>query len=119
MVAKLTTLTMVIASAAIFAGAALAQQDQGVQGGVRKGTLNGISISPGTTLIDPNNDPNGFTAFFQDGLIRFQAVESVSNSPGGNNGLGPRFNFNQCAGCHGQPAVGGSALAVNPQFTGF
>jgi CxxC motif-containing protein (DUF1111 family) len=117
-VAKLTTLTTLAASAAIFAGAALAQQDPGVQSGVRTGTFtNGVSISPGTTLIDPNNDPNGFTAFFADGLSRFQEVESVSNA--GNNGLGPRFNFNQCAGCHAQPAVGGTGAAVNPQFAGF
>src|SRR5215472_7574375 len=45
----------------------------------------------GATIIDPNNDPKGFTAFFNDGLIRMQAVESVSHSPTGNNGLGPRF----------------------------
>ena len=110
----------VVASAAILAGAALAQQDPGVQNGVRTGTFtNGVSISPGKTLIDPNNDPNGFLAFFQDGLNRFQEVESVSNSPGGNNGLGPRFNFNQCAGCHAQPAVGGTGAAVNPQFAAF
>lgn len=70
----------------------------------------------GATLINPGNDPNGFTAFFQDGQNRFQAVESVSNSPTGNNGLGPRFNSMSCSSCHAQPAVGGSGAAVNPQF---
>jgi CxxC motif-containing protein (DUF1111 family) len=70
----------------------------------------------GATIINPANDPNGFTAFFQDGQTRFQAVESVSNSAAGNNGLGPRFNANQCSACHAQPAVGGSGPAVNPQF---
>jgi CxxC motif-containing protein (DUF1111 family) len=84
-----------------------AQTDPGVQSGNR-GT--------GATIINPANDPNGFTAFFQDGLKRFQEVESVSNSPTGNNGLGPRFNSNQCSSCHIQPAVGGSGGAVNPQF---
>jgi CxxC motif-containing protein (DUF1111 family) len=121
-VVKLTTLTTVVASVAIFAGVALAQQDPGVQSGVRTGTFNGISISPGTTLINPNNDPNGFTAFFADGLARFQEIEDVStnNNPNvANVGLGPRFNFNQCAGCHAQPAVGGTGAAVNPQFAGF
>jgi CxxC motif-containing protein (DUF1111 family) len=82
-------------------------EDPGVQSGNR-GT--------GATLINPANDPNGFTAFFQDGLKRFQDVESVSNSPTGNNGLGPRFNSNSCSSCHAQPAVGGSGAAVNPQF---
>ena len=70
----------------------------------------------GATIINPGNDPKGFTAFFQDGLKRFQDVESVSNSPTGNNGLGPRFNSNQCSSCHSQPAVGGTSPAVNPLF---
>jgi CxxC motif-containing protein (DUF1111 family) len=68
----------------------------------------------GATLINPANDPNGFTAFFQDGLNRFQDIETVSNSA--NVGLGPRFNSNQCSSCHAQPAVGGTGAAVNPQF---
>ena len=49
--------------------------------------------------------------FFQDGLTRFQEVEVVSN--GANNGLGPRFNFNQCSGCHSQPTIGGSSPSAN------
>ena len=103
---KLSGFATVVAAAAIFAGAALAQQDPGVQSGNR-GT--------GATIINPNNDPNGFTAFFQDGLSRFQEVENVSNAD--NVGLGPRFNSNQCASCHAQPAIGGSGAAVNPQFS--
>jgi len=74
------------------------------------------SRGTGATIISPSNDPNGFTAFFLDGLNRFQEVEFVSNSPTGNNGLGPRFNANQCSSCHAQPAVGGSGAATNPQF---
>jgi CxxC motif-containing protein (DUF1111 family) len=50
--------------------------------------------------------------FFQDGLTRFQDVEVVSG--GTNNGLGPRFNSNQCSSCHQQPFVGGSSPAANP-----
>jgi CxxC motif-containing protein (DUF1111 family) len=79
--------------------------DPGVQRGNR-GT--------GATLINPADDPNGFTAFFQDGLNRFQEIETVSRSA--NTGLGPRFNSNQCSSCHAQPAVGGSGAATNPQF---
>ena len=30
---------------------------------------------------------------------------------GANNGLGPRFNSNQCSSCHSQPAIGGAARA--------
>ncbi len=87
------------------AGVVSAQSDPGVQSASR-GT--------GATIINPSNDPNGFTAFFNDGLNRFQEVETVSNSA--NTGLGPRFNSNQCSSCHTQPAIGGSGPAVNPQF---
>lgn len=87
------------------AGIAFSQTDPGVQSAGR-GT--------GATLINPADDPHGFTAFFNDGLARFQEVEVVSG--GANNGLGPRFNLNQCSGCHTQPAVGGSSPATNPQF---
>jgi len=104
-VAKLRIFATVIASAAVFAGVAFAQQDPGVQTGNR-GT--------GASIIG-SNDPNGFTAFFQDGLARFQEVENVSNAD--NVGLGPRFNSNQCSSCHAQPAIGGSGVAVNPQFS--
>ena len=84
---------------------ASAQTDPGVQSASR-GT--------GATIINPSNDPSGFTAFFNDGFNRFQAVETVSNSA--NNGLGPRFNSNQCSSCHAQPAIGGSGASANPQF---
>jgi CxxC motif-containing protein (DUF1111 family) len=50
--------------------------------------------------------------FFQDGLARFAEIESVTG--GANNGLGPRFNSNQCFSCHSQPAGGGSSPARNP-----
>jgi CxxC motif-containing protein (DUF1111 family) len=52
------------------------------------------------------------TAFFQDGQTRFLDVEVVTG--GANNGLGPRFNSNQCFSCHSQPAVGGTSPAQNP-----
>jgi CxxC motif-containing protein (DUF1111 family) len=52
------------------------------------------------------------TAFFQDGQARFADVEVVTG--GSNNGLGPRFNSNQCFSCHSQPDAGGSSPAQNP-----
>jgi CxxC motif-containing protein (DUF1111 family) len=85
--------------------AATAAVDPGVQSASR---------NTGGSLINPANDPKGFMAFYTDGLARFQEVESVSN--GVNNGLGPRFNLNQCSGCHAAPAIGGSGPANNPQF---
>jgi CxxC motif-containing protein (DUF1111 family) len=56
-------------------------------------------------------------SFFQDGMARFSFIEVVSGgSPqqGTGNGLGPRFNSNQCASCHLQPQVGGSSPPQNP-----
>lgn len=50
--------------------------------------------------------------FFQDGLSRFAETEVVQG--GSNNGLGPRFNSNQCLSCHAQPATGGTSPAKNP-----
>jgi CxxC motif-containing protein (DUF1111 family) len=52
------------------------------------------------------------TAFFQDGQARFADIEVVTK--GTNNGLGPRFNSNQCLSCHSQPDAGGSSPVQNP-----
>jgi CxxC motif-containing protein (DUF1111 family) len=52
------------------------------------------------------------SAFFQDGANRFAEVEVVAG--GANNGLGPRFNSNQCLSCHSEPASGGTSPAQNP-----
>jgi CxxC motif-containing protein (DUF1111 family) len=41
----------------------------------------------------------------------FQEVDGTAE------GLGPRFNLDSCAGCHSQPAIGGTSPAANPQFT--
>jgi CxxC motif-containing protein (DUF1111 family) len=54
-------------------------------------------------------------AFFQDGMARFDTVEVVSGATQTQgNGLGPRFNSNQCSSCHSQPYMGGSSPASNP-----
>jgi CxxC motif-containing protein (DUF1111 family) len=86
--------------------------------GVRRGPING---QPGTSQTTPaalasvnQNSPTGVLAFFNNGLARFQEIETVSG--GVNNGLGPRFNLNSCAGCHAQPTVGGSSPPANPEF---
>ena len=93
----------------LLAGITLAQTDPGVQSGNR-----GTGAAFSSVL---SNSPSGILSFFTDGQKRFQDVESVSNSPTGNNGLGPRFNSNSCSSCHGQPAVGGTGSATNPQFS--
>src|SRR5260370_39561738 len=88
-------------------GMAFAQTDPGVQSGNR-----GTGAALSSVL---SNSPSGILSFFTDGQTRFQDVESVSNSPTGNNGLGPRFNSTSCSSCHAPPAVGGTGAAVNPQ----
>jgi CxxC motif-containing protein (DUF1111 family) len=74
--------------------------------GVRKAATDG-----GPPLPLPGLTADELT-YFQDGLTRFQVVEAVSG--GTNNGLGPRFNSNQCSSCHQQPFAGGSSPAANP-----
>jgi CxxC motif-containing protein (DUF1111 family) len=58
-------------------------------------------------------------AFFAAASDVFQEIDSVAGNVAGEEGagLGPRFNLNQCSGCHLQPAVGGSAPLPNPQPT--
>jgi CxxC motif-containing protein (DUF1111 family) len=62
--------------------------------------------------------PSNYQQFFEAALLRFQEVNSVSGNLVGSDsqGLGPRFNGDSCAGCHIQPAVGGTSPALNPQI---
>jgi CxxC motif-containing protein (DUF1111 family) len=71
--------------------------DPGVQDGDRGSGLPLADLSPSQL------------EFFNDGLEDFEEAEGVGD------GLGPRFNLDGCAGCHLQPAVGGTSPAVNPQ----
>ena len=98
-----------------FVSAAVAQTDPGVRTGDINGQTGATATSPLPLASVTANTPSGVLEFFQNGLSRFQDVESVSG--GTNNGLGPRFNFNQCSGCHSQPTIGGSGPASNPEFT--
>ncbi|HEY4361762.1 MAG TPA: di-heme oxidoredictase family protein [Bryobacteraceae bacterium] len=49
------------------------------------------------------------SALFFQSVATFNEHETVAA------GLGPRFNLDSCAGCHAQPAAGGSSPAQNPQ----
>jgi CxxC motif-containing protein (DUF1111 family) len=91
-------------------------QDRGRRGGGGGGAQDpGVrtdAVDAGQALASVlANDNPGVLEFFQNGLARFQEVEMVRG--GNNNGLGPRFNFNQCSGCHSQPAAGGSSPSAN------
>ncbi len=68
--------------------------------GVRSGPA-----GAGTAIAGLNGDE---TTMFQDGLTDFASEEKVAD------GVGPRFNFVSCGGCHAQPAPGGTSPAINP-----
>ena len=115
---KIVTLVVCLAVATLFAMLlfylpALAQSQLSLQArdpGVRAGSVNaGQALS----TLSP-----GQSQYFTDGLVRFNEVDQVEN------GLGPTFNSNSCASCHGQPAAGGSSpradqypnIGPNPQI---
>src|ERR1700682_5018138 len=81
--------------------------------GVRPGAA---GAGPALASVLANN-PATILSFFNDGKARFQEVDSVSGTVSGEPGfgLGPLYNSRSCVPCHAQPAVGGSAPAVNPQ----
>jgi CxxC motif-containing protein (DUF1111 family) len=70
--------------------------------GVRGGPAGAGGPLPGLTRAEME--------MFDVGLADFSEEEDVGD------GVGPRFNFVGCAGCHEQPAVGGTSPAVNPLF---
>ncbi len=86
-------------------GTIAAQHDPGPRGGAA-----GVG-GPYEGLSDP------LKAFFNDAMVDFMEVDSVSGTVSGEDGsgLGPTFNGNSCAQCHAQPAVGGSSPMTNPQ----
>jgi CxxC motif-containing protein (DUF1111 family) len=94
--------------------AASAQTDPGVRGGAINGQPAATAANPLPLDSVTANTPTGVLAFFQDGLDRFLEVDNVAGGNAGV-GLGPRFNFNQCSGCHSQPTIGGSGPASNPE----
>ena len=54
------------------------------------------------------------TSLFNAGIDEFKNIDKVPD------GLGPRMNLDSCAGCHAQPAVGGTSPPnLNPQFDFF
>lgn len=95
---KVVKLTTAVAVALLIPTVVIAASDPGVRGG---GAAAGGPL-PGLT---PNE-----TAYFVAGAEVFTEVDGVEE------GLGPRFNLDSCAGCHAQPAMGGSSPPVNPQI---
>jgi CxxC motif-containing protein (DUF1111 family) len=94
------TFVMLASSAGVVLGD-IEVRDPGVRGG---------TIDAGQPLASVAQTP-GATDFFNNGLSRFLNVEVVQG--GINNGLGPRFNTNQCASCHAQPSTGGTSPSMS------
>jgi CxxC motif-containing protein (DUF1111 family) len=96
----LNVLSVSMLSAACTAVALKAQVDTGVRPG---------PPGAGTAITGMTGGELDF--FTNHAVPTFNEVEAVAD------GLGPRFNLNSCAGCHAQPAVGGSSPAINPQVS--
>jgi CxxC motif-containing protein (DUF1111 family) len=93
--------------------------------------LAAITVSPLAAQTDPGPRPgpagagsfyptlnSNEQAFFNQAFLRFQEVDSVSGGITGESGLGlgPTFNGNSCAQCHGQPTIGGASPGLlSPQ----
>ena len=95
-----------IAAALLHADYAWPQQSNNFNGHARDPGPRGGAPAAGGPI-------NGLTAselaFFTVSKATFEEVEAVSD------GLGPTMNLDSCAGCHAQPASGGSSPTVNPQ----
>ena len=77
--------------------------------GVRPGSASAGAMLPGLTSLEKE--------VFKVGREAFQDVASVHGTiPNTEEGLGPRFNLDSCAGCHTHPDIGGTSPAVNPQI---
>jgi CxxC motif-containing protein (DUF1111 family) len=71
----------------------------------------GVRTGPSSTGLPITGLTPGEFSFFKHSAPVFAEVENVEN------GLGPRFNLNSCAGCHAYPAIGGSSPLKNPEVT--
>jgi len=116
-----------VAAVAVLSVPAVAQVDPGVRGG---------PVGAGGPITSPISPPTTEEMYlFTEGARRFNQLEAVCDSCSdvvvgadtgespllatktNSSGLGARFNADQCAVCHSQPAVGGSGgfVVPNPQ----
>lgn len=94
--------TLVGASAWLIAGEMPSPGFVAKDPGVRSGSSGGGGPIAGLSTSEQK--------YFQLGLESFSEAENAAD------GLGPRMNLDNCAGCHSQPTTGGSSPAVNPQI---
>jgi CxxC motif-containing protein (DUF1111 family) len=117
---SLMSAASILAVASVFLQAAFPQSTASFSGG---GTPGGAPSDPGVRTGTPGAGqplPDltaGQLEYFNQGLEAFEEAIFVQNPPpGGDAGLGPRFNSDSCVSCHAAPAVGGSSPAVNLQI---
>jgi CxxC motif-containing protein (DUF1111 family) len=79
-----------------------------VDPGPRAGAAGAGGVIAGVTVKEQK--------FFSAGAVAFAEIGDVTGSITGDSGLGPTFNLDSCAGCHAQPAMGGSSPSSNPQL---
>ena len=99
--------TFVLIAVGFIAGAALSQNASAAGTGPQDPGVRGGTVGAGGPVSGLDSQS---TAFFQAGLAAFNELEGVAL------GLGPRFNLDSCAGCHAQPAAGGTSPSTNPQI---
>jgi CxxC motif-containing protein (DUF1111 family) len=73
-----------------------------VDPGVRGGRADAGGPIPGLSADEQR--------FFESTSDTFAEVDGVDE------GLGPRFNLDGCAGCHAQPGIGGTSPSTNPEI---
>ncbi len=119
-VSRLAASRFLLTAAAVMALApwalvmAVRAQSQAQDPGVRGGPADAGSFFSNLTT-DQKDVEGTITSTFTE----INSVTGTGNGGTGNSGLGPRFNFNSCNGCHAQPAVGGAAPFTNGFFSVF
>jgi CxxC motif-containing protein (DUF1111 family) len=93
-----SSITLAMLLAAGVASGQFVARDPGLRGGPRSAgdMLTGLTATQ--------------KAVFAAGREDFEEEDGIGS------GLGPRFNLDSCAGCHAQPATGGTSPIINPQI---
>jgi CxxC motif-containing protein (DUF1111 family) len=102
-----TTAVIIVAALMVLGTVELQANHLGGSGGARDPGVRGGPAGAGDMLLGLTPDE---AEMFTVGRDDFSEEEEVDE------GVGPRFNFVSCAGCHIQPAIGGTSPAANPLF---
>jgi CxxC motif-containing protein (DUF1111 family) len=106
----LGVLTLVPLAMVVAVRAQSQAQDPGPRGG---------PPGAGTFIVGLTSNQKNVEGTITGTFTEINSVTGTGDGGTGNSGLGPRFNFNSCNGCHAQPAVGGAAPFTNGFFSVF